>query len=82
MYLRYYCEPSNVLDYAVMVKGKWGAGKTYLINLFIDELKRRGRDKILYVSLYGVTSFRQIDDALTPTRDVASVDRTWSRRGQ
>jgi hypothetical protein len=63
-YLRYYCEPSNVLDYAVMVKGKWGAGKTYLINSFIDELKRGGRDKILYVSLYGVTSFRQIDDAL------------------
>jgi hypothetical protein len=63
-YLRYYCEPSNVLDYAVMVKGKWGAGKTYLINSFIDELKRRGQDKVLYVSLYGVTSFRQIDDAL------------------
>jgi hypothetical protein len=63
-YLRYYCEPSNVLDYAVMVKGKWGAGKTCLINSFIDDLKRRGRDKILYVSLYGVTSFRQIDDAL------------------
>ena len=63
-FLRYYCDPSNKLDYAVMVKGKWGAGKTHLVNSFIDELKKQGRDKILYVSLYGVTSFRQIDDAL------------------
>jgi len=63
-YLRYYCDPSNTLDYAVMVNGKWGAGKTYLINSFIEELKKSGRDKILYVSLYGLTSFRQIDEAL------------------
>jgi hypothetical protein len=47
-----------------MVKGKWGAGKTYLINSFIEELKTSGRDKVLYVSLYGLTSSRQIDEAL------------------
>jgi hypothetical protein len=63
-YLRYYCDPSNELDHAVMVRGNWGAGKTHFINAFIAELKRSGRDKILYVSLYGVTSFRQIEDAL------------------
>jgi len=63
-YLRYYCDPSNALDYAVMVRGKWGAGKTYLINQFKDELNAKGHEKNLYVSLYGVTSFRQIDEAL------------------
>ena len=63
-YLRYYCDPANALDYAVMLRGKWGAGKTHLINQFIDEQKANGREKNLYVSLYGVSSFRQIDEAL------------------
>jgi hypothetical protein len=63
-YLRYYADPENAFDFAVMVRGNWGAGKTYLINQFIEELKSKGRDKNLYVSLYGVTSFRQIDEAL------------------
>jgi KAP family P-loop domain len=63
-YLRYYADPENVFDFAVMVRGNWGAGKTYLINQFVAELKSKGRDKNLYVSLYGITSFRQIDEAL------------------
>lgn len=48
-YLRYYCDPDNSLDYAVMLRGKWGAGKTYLINSFIAELKASGREKNLFV---------------------------------
>lgn len=64
-YLRYYCDPANELDYAVMLRGKWGAGKTHLVlKRFLAERKHAGREKNLYVSLYGVTSFRQIDEAL------------------
>jgi Cdc6-like AAA superfamily ATPase len=63
-YLRYYVSTENSFDFAVMVRGKWGVGKTFLINQFLAELKSKGREKNLYVSLYGVTSFRQIDEAL------------------
>ncbi len=62
-YLRYYCDADSVLDYAVMLRGPWGSGKTHLINEFLAERARRESAKHLYVSLYGLTSFRQIDDA-------------------
>jgi hypothetical protein len=63
-YLRRYCDQKNEFDYAVMIRGKWGAGKTHLINNFIIERKTQGFEKNLYVSLYGLTSGRQIDEAL------------------
>jgi hypothetical protein len=62
-YLRYYCELDNSFDFAVLLKGPWGAGKTYLINKFLTERAREPSARHLYVSLYGVTSFRQIEDA-------------------
>ncbi len=63
-YLQYYCDPSHAFDYAVMLKGDWGSGKTFLINRFLAERAKSGAPKNLSVSLYGLTSFRQIDDAL------------------
>lgn len=61
-YLHYYCDPANQFDYAVMVRGKWGTGKTFLIQKrFLKEREERGQGKNLYVSLNGLTSFRQID---------------------
>lgn len=60
-YLRYYCDPSNQFDFAVMLKGEWGAGKTFFIKKFIS---KRDAPKPLYVSLYGLTSFAQIDNAI------------------
>ena len=54
-------------------KGKWGAGKTWLINQF-DKLKAKETEKKLkaketekkcvYVSLYGVTNYSEIQDLL------------------
>jgi tRNA A37 threonylcarbamoyladenosine biosynthesis protein TsaE len=35
-YLRYYCDENNTFDFAVMLKGRWGAGKTYLIKSFLE----------------------------------------------
>ena len=61
-YLRYYCEPNNAFDFAVMLKGPWGSGKTHLINNFLAERIEKTTGKDLYVSSYGLTSFRQIDD--------------------
>jgi hypothetical protein len=64
-YLHYYCDPDQSFDFAVMLKGRWGPGKTYLIKNFLEERLRGGpAKKDLYVSLYGLSSFQQIDDAL------------------
>lgn len=58
-YLSYYfglTEP----QYAVMLKGPWGSGKTW----FIEQCLKRLDDeqKYLYVSLYGVSSKKEIED--------------------
>ncbi|MDH4554788.1 hypothetical protein E8F11_06290 [Pseudomonas sp. BN417] len=55
-----YCLSSVVPQYAVLISGQWGSGKTWFINQFIREL--RGRDgKELYVSLYGMSNFSEIE---------------------
>ncbi|NEV79024.1 hypothetical protein DYI24_18470 [Rhodopseudomonas sp. BR0C11] len=63
-FLHHYCDPENQFDYAVLIRGRWGAGKTFLINKFLKERKERAQSKNLYVSLYGFTSFRQVDEEL------------------
>src|SRR3954468_82533 len=63
-YLHYYCDPDNKFDYAVMLKGKWGSGKTHLLNEFLKQREEKNFAKNLYVSLYGLTSFRQIEQEL------------------
>jgi len=60
-FLHDYCAPQNNLDYAVMLKGNWGAGKTFLVREFLRQREKKGLAKNLYVSLYGLTSVRQID---------------------
>lgn len=60
-FLTYYTSADRQLDYAVLLDGPWGAGKTHLIRAFLDSHKTSGR-KYLYVSLYGMTSVKQIED--------------------
>jgi KAP family P-loop domain len=68
-YLRYYCDPRNKFDYAVLISGPWGVGKTHLITGVLKEMRALAEDENrtftdLRVSLYGVTSVQQIDDEL------------------
>lgn len=57
-YLDYYVNCEYSLEYAVLLKGTWGCGKTW----FIDEyLKKQKIESVLKTSLYGVTSTGQID---------------------
>ena len=58
-YLTYYCNLSHAPEFAVLLKGKWGSGKTWFIQNFIKENTEK---KFLYVSLYGLTSFAEIED--------------------
>jgi hypothetical protein len=59
-YLRYYIDAGRAFDYAVLLQGRWGSGKTYFLREFLD----RSETKSLYVSLYGLSSTSQIDEEL------------------
>jgi len=61
-YLDYYCGLSHAPGFAVLLKGQWGAGKTWFINKYCEKLKTNNQ-KCLYVSLYGMTTFSEIGDA-------------------
>lgn len=57
-FLAYYIDPAHPLDYAVLICGPWGSGKTHLIKKFLADSDA----KPLYVSLYGMTSVSQIEE--------------------
>lgn len=87
-YLNYYCDLRCPHKFAVLLKGKWGSGKSWFINqycdkrdkcnnlenkksfkslfinLFRDERNNLKKQKSLYISLYGMTNFSEIEDAL------------------
>lgn len=54
-------------QYAVMLKGKWGCGKSFFVNKRIKEYKSADRKKSLkpiYVSLYGLKDTSQITESI------------------
>lgn len=51
-------------DYALLLNGGWGTGKTYLINRFIESLSNYEGDRPLLISLYGIESLEQIDSEI------------------
>ena len=57
--LRLYFESSNT-DYALMINGEWGSGKTYYVHHSINCLLRQCNKKLLYVSLNGIRSFDEV----------------------
>jgi hypothetical protein len=60
-FLDYYCAEKLLNpQYAVLLKGKWGSGKTHFINEYKDKLKEN-KQRYIYVSLYGVTSYDEIE---------------------
>lgn len=60
-FLKYYYSFEQEPGYAVLLKGKWGTGKTWFIKKTLNYFAQQG-GKSLYVSLYGVTSFEEIED--------------------
>lgn len=60
-FLDYFCTTSDPLEYAVMITGKWGCGKTHFIKHYQGKNKEL---KFLHISLYGITKFSEIDDLL------------------
>ena len=61
-YLRYYLSFSTPPMFAVLLNGPWGIGKTFVIKNFVELLGEATRH--IYVSLYGLRSVDEIDDAI------------------
>lgn len=58
-FLEHYCTQAADPQYAVMLKGPWGSGKTW----FVDQLRKRleGQGlRFLYITLYGVRNAEDI----------------------
>ena len=60
-YLDYYCDFKNNLPFAVLLKGRWGCGKTYFIKNYI---KNKGCKYILHISLYGINNTKELKDKI------------------
>jgi hypothetical protein len=63
-FLKYYFKLPSPPQYAVLLKGKWGVGKTWFLKEIMASLHNPDyRVKThLYVSLYGVASFEEIEN--------------------
>lgn len=62
-YLDHYRRMANT-DFAVLIKGPWGCGKTYFIKKYCAKLNAEHKDLAWYVSLNGVTTVHEIDERL------------------
>jgi len=60
-YLNYYFFGDSITDYAVLITGSWGSGKTYFIK---NKIFNNDKEKVkpLYVTLNGVASVTEITD--------------------
>ncbi|WP_407250300.1 P-loop NTPase fold protein [Klebsiella michiganensis] len=66
--LNYYLNTSTP-EYAFMITGGWGAGKTYFIENFIKEYNKNAIDsqsgnKIIKISLFGFKTTSSIDEMI------------------
>ena len=65
--------------YAVLLTGRWGAGKSHLVSSIVTGCASAGR-RILPVSMYGLSNRREIDEAITLARFPWIVEGLGGRR--
>ncbi|EOW9210609.1 TPA: hypothetical protein PX804_003364 [Vibrio cholerae] len=61
-FLDYYFRFEHAPEYAVMIKGAWGSGKSWFVQKALERLKQNS-GKYLYVSLYGMVCFEDIENS-------------------
>lgn len=76
-YLKYYAAFTQAPRFAVLVDGRWGIGKTHLIDAFLESV-RTAEFKAVYVSLNGLTSFEEIDRELFRVMHTVMGSRLFS----
>ena len=59
-YIEYYCKLKTSPEYALLLKGAWGCGKTFLVEETIKTLEKE-EYKFLFVSLYGISTIDDIE---------------------
>ncbi|WP_049821903.1 P-loop NTPase fold protein [Methylovorus sp. MP688] len=62
-YIESYCEKKEAPGYAILIKGKWGTGKTWFIKKIKNDLEGK-RLKLIHISVYGMGSISEIDNEL------------------
>lgn len=62
-YLDYYFDGEKNFEYAVLLNGAWGSGKTWFVKKYLEK-KQDGKRKICYVSLNGIAKISMIDEAI------------------
>ena len=55
-YLNYFLSLRESPDYAVLINGPWGSGKTFFIKKFLKDI-----NGCIYISLYGISSIDEIN---------------------
>lgn len=88
-----YIKKANT-DYAIMIYGDWGCGKTYYVKHDLERCVQEAsqtKQKLIYVSLYGIQTLKDIDSrifyAINPvfrwTEEIASLlsksNRIWGK---
>lgn len=63
-FLNYYTDFPEPPKYAVLIDGPWGVGKTHLVNCFLNSRFGGRSEDFVYISLFGLKSTKDIDDAL------------------
>jgi len=62
-YLDYYFDGKKKFEYAVLLNGAWGSGKTWFVKKYIE--KQISKDKkVAYISLNGISKTSEIDEAI------------------
>ncbi len=62
IFLKYYIDLEVSPEYALLLYGEWGSGKTFFINNFL-ETQEVGK-KFIRVSLFGINSIESIDEQI------------------
>lgn len=68
--IKYFINQKSNPQYGIMINGEWGSGKTYFIKEYFKkeekekEIKEETREKIIYLSMYGIETIKEIDELL------------------
>lgn len=62
-YFDYYFDGEKNFEYAVLLNGAWGSGKTWFIKKYIEKQESKDK-KVAYISLNGLSKTSDIDEAI------------------